>query len=756
MNDEAHGKIIHQEQVGDSHLGRSVTILHYEDGSKQVFKPRCSAVDRAWVSFCTWLQKAGMPYAPAYVPFTQGEDGTYFEFVPHLPLPSVQAAKIYYLRCGALLCTCYLLGSKDMHCENLIARGDTPVLVDLEALLSGEPASFLVPPSPETSPAYSQEDNCVLLTSLLPHKRFFGDDVLELGGITGWNDSHNLPFLEDGTAVLPKDYLSPILEGFQTAYEWFLQNRDRLLQSPYTLFTACQLRILLRPTQLYQRLLNRLQQPDMQQSPTQYDRLLNKLSLAFTRYTHPRLLDRVLPICQAEKAALQRWDIPYFILHANDTALYDENDRLLCENYLRVSPWARTNAILNHLSPEDCALQCDMIRGAFHASYPDSVQKAAVAPLSLSPKEAARFIGRHLLEKAHTSKEGTPAWFVSCQAENGMGGVQPADHSLYSGCTGIALFLAALWKTLGEEAAYHAARELALSVIRQTERSFANKTYLRRSLGWADGLGGLMAGLWDISCYLADESLFPAHWLQYVDQAWIETDHAFDVLSGSAGLLLALGHCDIRDSHLASVLAQHILDGRSCWQGQRLIYRPEQESRPLTGFGHGATGIAAALDRAAAITHDPAFGQAALEMLQYENACYHPQQNNWPDFRHPTQNQPVFMHGWCAGAPGIGIGRSCMGLPCREAETWAADCSTLPRDHLCCGNAGLIDYFVITGQQQKAHDRAVALAARCPDYTFVTYNGPRVINAGLFCGLSGIGYALLRAEYPDVIRSILF
>ena len=47
-----------------------------------------------------------------------------------------QQLKDYYVRLGVQLFLAYVLGTKDLHCENIIASGEYPVLIDLEVLLS--------------------------------------------------------------------------------------------------------------------------------------------------------------------------------------------------------------------------------------------------------------------------------------------------------------------------------------------------------------------------------------------------------------------------------------------------------------------------------------------------------------------------------------------------------------------------------------------------------------------------------------------
>lgn len=762
MSEDAHRKIINEERLGDLHNGHAVTLVHYEDGHKRVYKPRSMQIDRAWASFCRWLREAGMPYSPYAVPVHYDSKGVYSEYIAHLPLPSPEAAPEYYRRCGALLCVCYLLGSKDMHCENLIAHGEYPVLVDAETLLNGEVLSFLeTPVLSETPPVYPEKKNCLLLTSLLPHQTVWEGTLRDTGGFTGQpeaepNLSRNIPFLPDGTPILARNYVPQIIQGFQAAYRWLSSHRDHLLQdSPYGQFAHCSLRILLRSTQVYTRLLHRLQQMDMQQSPELYEQQLGKLALAFTRYASAERLPQLMPIYHAEAAAIRRGDIPYFILHASSTALYDEKDQFLCPDYLAVSAFDRSLMILRHMSEQDCAQQSDIIRASFRAAYPKKEQADPPSSHALSPAETADAIGQLLMEKAFADTDGSPSWFVSCPASDGMGGVKICDHSLYSGRAGIALFLSALWKTRKNAAAKDMALRLSRSILRQTENSFARGTHLHMPLGWGSGLGGLMAALHDISQYLDEPALFPRHWLQHVSREWVAKDDTYDVLGGAAGLLLAMQHCRIRNESVCRMLADHLLSGRTTWQDIPLIFRPQRETQPLTGFGHGAAGIAAALWQAFETTGHIPYRTAAQSMLKYEKSCYDPRENNWPDYRN-REGAPVYMHGWCAGAPGTGIGSIMMNMPCPKAEQWVMDHPLLPYDHLCCGNAGLIDFLVIVGQYRQASERAAALARRYPANPLPLYHGPCVINAGLFTGYAGIGFACLRAMYPQQIQSVLY
>ena len=754
---------LYAKQVGDNHKGEYVSIVQTQDGSTWVYKPRSIEIDGVWACFCIWLREKKFVYAPLFATVQETEHGGACSFIEHTFLPSKEAATRYYKRCGGLLCVTYLLGSRDLHCENLIAHGEYPVIVDLETMMAGEVRSFMEPldaPAPE-DPMDSIRDS-VLYTSLLPHHVKIGDSSEDTSGFAGQLEGglapcQNLPFLENGEKIGPQDYVEEIVEGFKEAYAWICAHKEEILnQSPYREFESCPIRFLIRNTQVYARLIERLQQPDMQENPDLYEKQLSKLSLAFTKYAHPSVRNHVLKLYEAEAAAIRRGDIPYFYAMAGETAIRDEDGNVLYEHYFRTSAFDRSLAVLHKMNPKDCDLQCDLIRASFHAAYPlknvvDS-DKQPIQPLA----EAIEGIKQFLITRSFSAADHVPAWLIPCAPYEGASGVTVTGGGLYSGRIGVALFFAALWKVNGDAQARDIAYALTMAVIRQTEKSFANNVYLHMSLGYANGLGGIIAAIWDISRYLNCPELFPSHWMEMLSDEWIQRDREHDVLGGAAGLLMAFRRIGWKNKAHYAMLGDHILNARAQWKEYNLIHHPAFESQPLTGFGHGACGIAVALQETSKMTGEKKYADAAEDMFRYVDACFNVKAGNWPDFRqHEAQCETVFMHGWCSGAPGIGMGYFLAEKNSERALNWALNCPLLSRDTLCCGNSTLIDFLVFFGRNDEARETASKITAYRSHYRVNGYQGTHVQDVGLFSGMSGIGYAFLRALHPDQIASIL-
>jgi len=114
------------------HGGRSVIALRFNSGFKLIYKPRNLGLDVAYGGLLEWLNGRGVrwPFKVLKV-LNRGTHG-WIEFVEHHPCETKGEAENYHRRAGMLLYLLHVLEGTDCHCENLIACGDHPVLVDLE------------------------------------------------------------------------------------------------------------------------------------------------------------------------------------------------------------------------------------------------------------------------------------------------------------------------------------------------------------------------------------------------------------------------------------------------------------------------------------------------------------------------------------------------------------------------------------------------------------------------------------------------
>jgi lantibiotic modifying enzyme len=193
--------------------------------------------------------------------------------------------------------------------------------------------------------------------------------------------------------------------------------------------------------------------------------------------------------------------------------------------------------------------------------------------------------------------------------------------------------------------------------------------------------------------------------------------------------------------------------------------------KPLNGMSHGAAGFAYALASLAEATGRSDFREAASECIAFENATYDTGQHNWPDLRHT--GEPGWACRWCHGAPGIGLARAALlkqgGMDAavlkadvRNALAGVERSWPTEIDTLCCGTLGSVEFLCEAGEALGRHDiqeiaaaqlATVVQAARSAgDYRW--NSGKRRFNLGLFRGLAGVGYTLLR-QRDDTLPNVL-
>ncbi|HEV8493010.1 MAG TPA: type 2 lanthipeptide synthetase LanM, partial [Candidatus Angelobacter sp.] len=296
--------------AGDTHrLGRSVVIAEFADGLKLVYKPRSIAVDVHFQKFLQWVNAKGANPQLRTLKLLDREGYGWVEFVQTAGCQSREEVVRFYERQGAYLAILYILEATDFHFENLLACGEHPVLVDLEALFHPRLREFDIN-LPDLRMAARTKSRSVLRTGLLPKRVGARADSIgmELSGIgyaggqvreniLQWTSEGTdemaavqLPFLTPGGHNRPsmngaeidvREYIEPIISGFTRAYDLFRTNRGELLSpgnaGPLNRFAQDEIRVVPRATQGYGMLLSHMLHPDYLRDAMDRERLLDLL-----------------------------------------------------------------------------------------------------------------------------------------------------------------------------------------------------------------------------------------------------------------------------------------------------------------------------------------------------------------------------------------------------------------------------------------------------------------------------------------------
>ncbi len=793
--------------LSDPHNGgHSVLIVSFENGGRLVYKPKDLQLDVAWHALIERLNRSGSPVALKAVRAIARDDYGWTEFVEHAGCADRAGCERFFRRAGAWLALFHCFVATDMHQENIIAAGDYPVPIDLETILqaSAEEHKANDPASAAFDAANEIIGNSVMIVGLLPaYGRSAFNNVFAMGGMTAdwnsrtvikWNDVNtdamrpakakevgteipNLPHV-DGRYAKFADHLDSFVGGFRD-YAGFLSQHRNAASGLFDGFAGLPVRKVVRPTRFYYMLLQRLRN-----HRTMDDGALWSAQADFIARLADWEKDRdpLWPVLQAERQALVTLNVPHFVMPSDGQTISDTSG--LVAHTDADSGMARARARLEGFGSKEIAWQIEVISENARSAAGAAAAPSPAAPSGLAPekkivapiKEVFLAEGDRIaaeLDRYAIRRGASAAWIgLDWLGDAEVFQLVCLGPDLYNGVSGIALFLAAHATTTGSQPS----ADLALAALSHLRRNLRGNHAARMAralgIGGALGMGSIVYALTAVAKCLHSDALL-ADALATADlcsDALIAADKHLDVMGGSAGAILGLLRL-YRDTRSDGVLGratkcgEHLLaqsrigpESRRTWIGQG------SGERGLNGMSHGAAGFAYALASLAAATGRDDFTEAAAECISFENSSYDAARHNWPDLR---SDEPHWPCQWCHGAPGIGLARLAMTKTgTRDAQLAVSDVRravegvtqgrATPVDTLCCGSLGAVEFLCEAADSLQRGDlrdvaarrlmAVVTEAAANGDYRW--NSGKRQFNLGLFRGLAGVGYTLLRRVNP--------
>lgn len=641
--------------AGDSHRdGRSVACLGFDGGHRLVYKPRSVRAERVLAVLLSETARAAGDVAwPVVGTADRGEYG-WMEFVAHVPVSDEAGVRRFYRRAGILLAVAHAIGMNDLHGENLIARGDQPVIIDAETLL---PAEVVGRPGDGLDPAAQEQSRTVLDTGLLPRwvpvyrQRVDVDHppLMQLGGLGPVHRSRlpglvwemtdgrpqrrvralsppvgtNLPVLR-GEVQEPERHRDTVLEGFATACEVLRVHAAAWSApaGPIAEIWATPIRVLARNTSAYASALRsatrRSALRDGAARSTILDGRLGRVAASAGE-----------ALLAAERAALDQCDVPLFVADPGaDRAHPGESTSPVAGVEVigltrppRAASARRLASVARDAGGRHRRRQHDLIRAALAVPFPlpDVLDRSVDAPGR--PQTAVADCRSHALRRvaevadqvvaAAVVRGGRVGWLaVTRDRATGRTATLPAGWSLADGSLGIALFLAAAGRATGItrwNGPVDAILDTALDQVRWSLGPDAPDDGNATDLGLDRGYGGLVWVLAELSDVLdrADLADQAGRAARLVLQRRGGSLGRLDEQGGAAGLVLGL-------TRLLATGAEGPADGLLReWCGR--IENHLGTVAVGSGGDRSATGIddlARALRAAEASTDDPSLASA--------------------------------------------------------------------------------------------------------------------------------------------------
>lgn len=747
----------------DLHENGRCTVILTTQAGKFLYKPHDCQMDALYAQLIDRFF-SDITYAPRCI---IGEGYGFCEFIYACSAIQPEDIRQYFYNFGSLSALFQALGSSDLHAENFLTVGSRPVLIDLETILTPSPRVFGEAPLPDKLCRFTDAHNHSLApSSLLPN--FTGDrDLSPL--MNREQAGRGLPVL-DGVVQTVQDYLEDFLSGFEAGYRRCMALGKELEEAMQT-FCNIRIRRLLRHTSYYSSLQRNLLTVRALASMDAQKTITGRLKTYFRQAN----ANDLLPVADAEETSLLRGDIPYFYSLGDSCDLFSSG-HVVVKDYFASSGIENARMRLARMNEEELRFEKELLISSF---------SMAVVPLpkgsrrSLPPTQEnthlsqeqfyteAETLMKRICDHALRTPDGAIGWMANLEGRTSI--MRP---DLMQGTAGLGVFLAACVGS-GMTAACpyaEACQESLEGYIFGLEQGNPIQ-FSQANLGLT-GVAGILRALRLMGMHMPQASSLYDRLLKHLHRFPIENAGP-DMIGGVSGLILELCSAPTRiDRDLIRRCTNRLLQTKKLLQpGAAPLWDTLGKKRAISGMGHGMAGIGAALVQAHHILGDADLLAAANDAFAWESRIYSEKLGTWPDLR--TAGTVSAMHGYCSGAPGIGLALlSCMDareqiigwdLNMTRAIDACLDRKILFRDHLCCGNAAVVDFLLEAGRRldredltQKAYSMLSQMAQRAQeDYSYLPSSYQASFTPSLFYGASGVGYTMLRAacsDLPSVLR----
>ena len=639
---------------GDSHHGKSVSILTFSNKSRVVYKPRSLANDQAFSLFQKHLQDiAGNTKFLSCKVIDSGDHG-WAEYVTDAQETRFDDPEAL----GNFAATIQLLGISDVHFENVRFRDGIPILTDTETLFSSVLESSRNPLGPAAR-ALSQ----LVTTSgffpsplIVPHKRnpvFVDVGVLGQRRPTGSGErSLTLrdPFTSDmriepsGVSESPeespperfvaKDFIDAVCRSFRLTLTAALSDTPALLAFIRRTFADVTVRSVAADTIRYSKALELATNAACLSDP--------ELLLAALSRVGVFRDDVPAPLIASELRQLAQWDTPAFVVAATGTDLLS-GDEVVLPDAMTASPLDSITNALERIDENFIKLSEWLIQVSFAPYYEEDTEGTAfrfsnsVAPGTATPTRRSwdalnlGFVGGE--------NEFTPTWLGARLSDTAHQYWYPHELSIdaYAGSSGVALASAHV------DGSTTRADDFFRQLVNKLQQADLLDPRFTRG-----ALAGTESALWAADCYaqLVNDAALAGQARQLLRTLAAAPSNGYDIVAGDAGMVLLM----------TNLVANPLNDSEQSLAALRIVSRrladwvlSDRKPMSLTGYAHGTAGVGAALALATPLVRSSEVDSAARAVLISLLDERDPRTGLWPI----GTDHKFKGRGWCSGSPGL-------------------------------------------------------------------------------------------------------
>ncbi|WP_434558710.1 type 2 lanthipeptide synthetase LanM [Pseudomonas sp. Z4-20] len=775
--------------LGDPH-GRGETVCQVKVCAiSLVYKPRAS---REALFFNQLLEQlydwTGADCFAIHAPkILSRERHSWIEKIGNTPCASAADVALFYKKMGSQIAVIHALNGIDFHYENIIACGNSPVMIDLECLFTASTSELLIdlPANSALSNTFKLIQQSVCSSGFVPFSQNSNNDQSGLTRQELFTSTRHSLIFEAGFYHLRKVefehllvqkhlplfqgkhqgheiYKAELIHGFEYAYGELITHRRTIMQMLELSAGELSTRVLLKNSQRYADFIGLSRHPRFMKN------MLDRELLLATLWKDLKEPYRAKGIPRYEIDDLQRSSIPCFTMPLNSNALKSAQGETIDMTQIQ-PPIKSCLQKLANLSTADRAFQLTLLEMCLFPEPNEQPPSRAIASNALQANQLDAVLGiSSRLEALAIKGTATDIRWLAFHTHPTTHGKYPSpmDHGLYSGIAGIGLFYLSLFKVSGQPHVLSLMDQILVSMEQHFGFFKADLT-----VSAYHGLGSYLYLLINRRQITGDAKydVKIASLLTQLTEVPLE-NYDFDFLGGCCGAVTLLANIHALSTQ-ADVLptirrmADYIKDQVLIEDG--LLLRRNDRSVILTGLSHGLSGVIHALCKAYDVTGDVTLVTLAIQVLEGENRLS--REGFWLDLR---DLGPVgHASKWCHGDGGILIARrqlmKSMGVALDEAtrQTVLDDiqrCEDNLWQHglgggynLCHGDFGnlicLYDLYRHANNPEGISRVKQALGEVARRFLAGPFlDSDRVPDVSLLTGITGAGYALLYEIDPTI------
>ena len=668
--------------------GKEVLKICLENGKKLLLKPRSMENEQFFTRLLGWISERTGSSQYHYTILSR-YDHSWCEIVEYQSCESEQDIHQYYRRLGEQLFLAYLLGTSDIHAENLIACGPYPVIVDLEAL--ARPGKEIQAESAEDA-IYSWIRESVIGTGILPfyvwNKEGEGIDGSAIHSKKGQKLPFQIPAVAEeetsnmyityregftsagrnlawmkGKEETIAAYVDDLLSGFSEAYQ-AVEKEKVFFQRALVEGKGLQSRVVLMHTQRYAMLLNSSYHPSLLMDGAEREIFL--YSIGQGRW------DREERIVREEILALLRGDIPCFSSGMDEKSLYAGEEK--CEEaFFQRTAYSRILERLGQLDQTDRNKQCDLIRTSMEL-IPENkehfmnqiyeVRADEEFGQTMDKESLNRIIAaltdRLCIYAIWNQKKSEVSWPVLHFASSGNYAwqIRPMGVYFYDGLSGMLLLTTVMQEKQKSERIGRIQKALQRQLFQYTDEGMEElKNLQSQNTGAYTGESSIVYTY--LKLYqLTKEAIYLQYSRKHAEivSKIVPKDTCADLLGGKAGaawIFLQMfeqtgeeRYVKEAEKAVYSMIPQAVK--MDCGIGWKL----ETGENPVSGMAHGNAGILMPVLALWELTKKQEYEILAEKIREYEESLYDEKRGNWID-RGQDQEEGEDTVAWCHGAAGI-------------------------------------------------------------------------------------------------------